>query len=178
MKKLVVVTLAALTLLTGGVARAERRPFVAQGSSRLNIRRDPDDTTAYPDIWEVGTYRGARKSFFGVASWDDLFTDDINADNGNWYVFKLDTYGRAATDRVVYLYYRPEDDQFHCQLQDYRTGNIITTRDANRPTSQVVQCRIPTKLLAIDGRVHFFVDAVNDLSVIDRAPDGGRYQGL
>jgi hypothetical protein len=179
MKKLLVVALATLTLFTGGMARADRRPFVAQGGTRVNIRRDPDDTTSYPDIWQVGTYRGARKSFFGVASWDELFTDDINADNGNWYAFKLDTYGRGSTDRVVYLYYLPEDDEFHCQLQDYRTGDILATRVANKPSSNVVQCRLPTKLFRIDGPVHFFVEAVNGFSVvIDRAPDGGRYQGL
>jgi hypothetical protein len=152
---------------------------VWRGTSGIKVRDDGNDSTTPLDINQLATNRGARKTYFGVATYDPFTSSDLDAQSNNYFAFYLDTYARGSTDRIVYLYYWPPDGRYYCEL-DARGGNRLALRYARRPDINVIDCKVPTRKLAIEKTPSFSLNAYYGGSLVDRAPNfgSGRFRGL
>ena len=141
------------------------------------VHNDRDDTGSVLDIRQVATGSvSRRKEFFGVETWDFFSASDLSVQDSSYFQFNLDTFGRGATDRYLYLYYYQPDDRFYCEL-DPRIGRQLALKVATQSWTQVY-CAVPKRALGINKTPKYAVEAWSNNSFVDRAPNVGRYRGL
>lgn len=171
MKRLVIFIVAGLTLLP---TSAQASPF--RGGGDVSVRFDGNDTLNILDIRRVGTDLNRRTTLFAVGTYDLFSATDIDAQQRSYFQFNLDTKLRGRTDRFVYLYYWPPDNQFYCEV-DTRGGGQVGFRIAQVDTDTIF-CAVRTAWLDVQKQVKFSVEAWNQGNFVDRAPNRGRYRGL
>jgi hypothetical protein len=150
-------------------------PFRGVGGD-ISVRFDGNDTLNILDIRRVATDLNRRLSLFAVETYDVFTANDIDAQQGSYFQFNLDTKRRGRADRFVYLYYWPPNDQFYCEV-DTRDGRELGFRIAQFDTS-TIYCAVRTSWLGVQKQVKFAVEAWNLRNFVDRAPNRGRYRGL
>jgi hypothetical protein len=147
-----------------------------QGVGGLRVHFDGNDTGSILDIDQVATGIERRQVFFGVQTYDQFTANDIDASQGSWFQFNLDTKRRGRADRFLYLYYWPPDDAFYCEVQT-REGLFVGLRRASFDTISLF-CGVRKGWLDIQKRVKFAVESRDRGVYVDRAPNIGRYRRL
>jgi hypothetical protein len=163
----------------------------ASAGGTITYRNDGDDTANVLDIRYVGTDQirsGGRFVYLEVGTWDFFQPGDLNVQDNDFFVYKLDTQRRARYDFLAFLYYSPSDNTFYCGVAT-RGGKPIGTREAftTKPDSARgflqltgIYCVFPRIWLEIEKPPRFAVEAWYLGQFRDRAPNPGqgKFQGL
>jgi hypothetical protein len=146
-------------------------------AANARVRTDPNDTTSAVDIRAVGTGLSEHHVTLRVRTWDRLRAADVRA--GGFEIW-LDTTGDRGFDLVASTVV--EHRRLMCTVYVVQPTSLVGERRAHRPNRRTVACSLPRRWVDITRTVRFRADAFerhgDQASVVDRAPDRGRYVGI